>query len=106
MPSRLALVSCRDSFDGSWTIAKGNESKIEIFGLGQAESVRLELETPTGPEILGYFSNGLHVWPDLKVLRYRVGKVSSGSSLPTTVRILLSHQRGGVTNAETVNPSS
>ncbi len=45
MPSRLALVHSKSNTDGPWTIAKGNESKVEIFGLGQGEGVRLELET-------------------------------------------------------------
>lgn len=96
MPARLALVSAKLATEGPWTIAKGNESKIEIFGLGQAESVRLELESSTGHKALEYSSNGLHAWPDLRVDRYRVCKLVGDETLvpcPTTVRIMLSSQR-------------
>lgn len=96
MPSRLALVSARVATEGPWTIAKGNESKIEIFGLGQAESVVLELESSTGRKALEYSSNGLHVWPDLRVDRYRICKkveVKNAVPCPTTVRIMLSNHR-------------
>jgi len=91
MPSRLALIGCRAPHEGPWTIAKGNESRIEVFGLGQGESIRLEMEIDGSLKTHDYLQSGLHLWPDPRSSRYRVCKVVSDGSprTPTTVRILL-----------------
>lgn len=91
MPSRLALVNCRIASEGPWTLAKGNESKVEIFGLSQGEWLMLELETLQGQATFEYFSIGIHPWPSLDVVRYRLCKKAEDvvSPAPTTVRILL-----------------
>lgn len=91
MASRLALVSCLAQFDGPWTLAKGNESKLEIFGLGHGSLVRLEMETPDGRETIEHFQSGIYPWPNFSVLKYRVNKICTSDAVasPTTVRILL-----------------
>jgi len=89
MPSRLAMIACREAYEGPWTIAKGNESKLEIFGLGQAEGIKLELETSEGLQSFEFSSNGLYAWPT-QGSRYRVCKVVGNLGYhETTVRILL-----------------
>lgn len=91
MSSRLALVEVKLPHEGPWTIAKGNESKIEILGLGHGELVVLELETPNGLVTSEYFQFGVYAWPSAEITRYRVVKAKCDVEYPhpTTVRILL-----------------
>jgi len=88
MATRLALVNCKGPTEGPWTIAKGNESGLEIFALGEGSLIRFDCEVDGLTKTYDFNKPGEHPLPKLDITRYRVSKVGD-SNLATIVRIIL-----------------
>jgi hypothetical protein len=88
MGTRLALVNCKGPTEGPWTIAKGNESGLEIFNLGEGALVRLECEVDGVTDTFDFYKSGEYPLPGLKFNRYRVSKLGD-PGLATIVRVQL-----------------
>lgn len=87
MAYRLALAGCRGPHEGPWTLAKGNEIGLEVFGLGEGSLVVFEGETIGDTVRIEHSCNGQYPLPKIKFKRYRVNKIGIGSE--TTVRVML-----------------
>lgn len=92
MASRLAMLGCKNPYEGPWTIAKGNETGLEIVNLAEGEAIELELVDKRALHTVSYDQAGSFPLPKGKFNKYRVckrhlRKVESPS--PTIVRVLL-----------------
>jgi hypothetical protein len=86
------MLSCRTPYEGPWSIAKGNETGLEIVNLSEGEAVELELNGKSGLHTSVYAQAGSFPLPKVKFSKYRVckrhlHKVENPS--PTIVRVLL-----------------
>lgn len=93
---RLALVACKDAAEGPWTLAKQNETGLNIIGLGSGESVVLEMQNGVLTDRFVFLKVGNYDWPKPKFVvdRYRMVKETSEDEFftpqPTTVEVYLS----------------
>lgn len=85
--SRVALFACRDSHEGVWTRARGNEFGIEIINLSDDELVRVELVSEAKSEVIEFTQPGQHLVAFNGTERYRISK--QGSKNGTHVKVLL-----------------
>lgn len=88
MGTRLALINCKDAYEGPWALSKGNEIGLEIFMLGKGAFVRFECETDGQLCSQDYYVAGEHSLPKKSFQRYRVSKVGASHS-GTIVRVQL-----------------
>jgi len=86
--SRVALFACKNSHEGAWTRARGNECGVEIVDLSNEELVVLELVKRSGENVTTKFNQcGQHFINFSDVDKYRVGKV--GNVNGTHVKVML-----------------
>lgn len=94
---RVALVACKNSAEGPWTSAKGNEVGFVVRGLGEDEQVVIEMIDEDG-DVFEFTSSddGLFILAQefARSVRYRVKKVN-GQGSPTTVEIYLNESAQG-----------
>lgn len=90
--TRVALVACMSATEGPWTLAKGNESGIEIIHLLEGERIRLDIEVEKSLTSLFFAEPGSYPVGFMDAERYRVSKELGDEvdrPAPTIVRILL-----------------
>ena len=91
---RLVAVGVKDSWEGGWQYAQGNERAAIAAPIGEGEKVWLEVEA-YGDGAAEHKRISLSVSPallvGLDIIRYRVVKDTSQAVeiLPTTVELIL-----------------
>lgn len=101
MKTRLALVACVIECEGSWSLARGNESGIRITHLMKGEQIRFDVEVGDLRDSVIFDQPGLFTLPWKRFERYRVAKhiPPSIQPSPTTVEVVLNGASQSISGA-------
>lgn len=91
MKTRLALAACSVECDGSWSVARGNETGVRITHLMQGEQIRFDVEVGDLRDSIIFDQPGLFSLPWKHFDKYKVAKhiPPSVQPSPTTVEVVL-----------------